>query len=79
MQITELANQTNTSTDRIRYLETKGFVHSNLRRIKVRQVRNYPDEEVVKVRLIIKYFEQGFNYDMAYQKAMEELQQPRLA
>ena len=78
MQITELARQANTSTDRIRYLERKGFVRANLRRIKVREVRDYTDEEVEKIRLIIKFFRAGFNYDMAYEKALEESRQPRL-
>ena len=78
MRITELAKRAITNTDRIRYLEAKGFVRSNLRQIKVREVRDYPDEEVEKVRLIIKYFSEGYNYDMSYEKVMEELQQPRL-
>ena len=41
-------------------------------------MRHYSDAEVSKAEMIMKYLEQGFKYDTAYEKAAEELQRPRL-
>jgi hypothetical protein len=47
-------------------------------RLKMRRVKDYSATEVHKIEHIMKYLDQGFKYDIAYQKAMEELAQPRL-
>ena len=78
MYITELAKDTGASVDQIRYLEKKGFVESTWMKLRKRKVRYYSEEEATKVRLIIKYLDQGFRYDVAYEKAIEEIQSPQL-
>ena len=78
MHITELAKDTGASVDQIRYLEKKGFVESTWMKLRKRKVRFYSEEEATKVRLIIKYLDQGFRYDVAYEKAIEEIQSPQL-
>ncbi len=78
MYITELAKDTGTSVDQIRYLEKKGFVESTWMKLRKRKVRFYSEEEATKVRLIIKYLDQGFRYNVAYEKATEEIKNPQL-
>ncbi len=78
MYITKLAKDTGASVDQIRYLEKKGFVESTWMKLRKRKVRYYSEEEATKVRLIIKYLDQGFRHDVAYEKAIEEIQSPQL-
>lgn len=78
MYITKLAKDIGTSVDQIRYLEKKGFVESTWMKLRKRKVRYYSEEEVTKVRLIIKYLDQGFRYDVAYEKTTEEIRSPQL-
>ena len=42
------------------------------------ETREYTEEEFRKLELIWKYLQNGFKYKIAYQKAMEELQNPKL-
>ena len=78
MHITELARRTGGTIDQIRYLERKGYIEPSWVQLKNRHVRDYPESEVKKVEIVVKYLHQGFRYDVAYQKAMEEIQSPRL-
>ena len=76
--ITELARKTGASVDEIRYLERKGFVSPVRAKLKRRRVRKYQDADIRKMQLTIKYRREGFTWDVAFQKALEELQNPRL-
>ena len=78
MYITELSRGTGASLDQIRYLEKKGFVISTWMKLRKRKVRFYSEEEAIKVRSIVKYLNQGFRYDVAHEKAIEEIQHPHL-
>ena len=78
IRITELARRTGASVDELRYLERKGFVSPMRARLKRREVRQYQDRDVPKLQLTIKYRRQGFTWDVAFEKALEELQSPRL-
>ncbi len=78
MYITELAKDSGASVDQIRYLEKKGFVESTWIKLRKRKVRFYSKEEATKVRLIIKYLDQGFRYDVANEKATKDIQNPQL-
>lgn len=78
MGITEMSRLTGASTDELRYMERKGFLSCGARRLKSRQVRDYPESEVEKARLIIKYRRLGFTWDAASGKALEELANPPL-
>lgn len=78
MRITEVAKSTGATPDQVRYLEKKKYIRSRWKLLKTRRVRDYSTTEMHKIAPIIKYLDQAFKYDIAYQKAMEELAQPRL-
>ena len=78
MRITKMSRLTGASTDELRYMEKKGFLTSRGHSIKSRQVRDYPEPEVSKARLIAKYRKLGFTWDTAFKKAMEEMTNPPL-
>jgi DNA-binding transcriptional MerR regulator len=78
MRITEMSRATGASADEIRYMERKGFLDSAVTRLRRRKVRNYQEADIRKVKLIIKYRRQGFTWDMAFKKAMLDLQNPPL-
>jgi DNA-binding transcriptional MerR regulator len=78
MRITEMSRLTGTSPDELRYMERKGFLTSGLIKLKSRKVRDYPESELRKVKLIVKYRELGFTWDVAFKKALEELANPPL-
>jgi len=78
MHITELAKITGASVDELRYMERKGFINAARAKIKKREVRQYRDGEMRKVKLIVKYRRLGFTWDAAYQKARRELENPPL-
>jgi len=78
IRITELAKKTGATVDELHYLEKKGFVSSKPLELKQRRVRQYPDADILKLQLTIKYRRQGFTWDAAYQRALQELENPRL-
>ncbi len=78
MRITEFARKTGATTDELRYIEKKGFLFSRRSRLKQREVRQYEDSEIRKIELIIKYRRQGFTWDTAFKKALQELEKPSL-
>jgi len=78
LRITELARKTGASVDEVHYLEKKGFVQSVKSKLTEREVRHFQDTDVRKVELIIKYRRKGFTWDMAFQKAEQELNNPTL-
>ena len=78
LRITELARKTGASVDEVHYLEKKGFVQSVKSKLTEREVRHFQDTDVRKVELIIKYRRQGFTWDVAFQKAEQELNNPTL-
>jgi DNA-binding transcriptional MerR regulator len=78
LRITELARKTGASVDEIHYLEKKGFVQSIKSRLTKRDVRHFQEADTRKIQLIIKYRRQGFTWDVAFQKAQQELNKPTL-
>ena len=78
MRISELAKESGASTDLIRYFETKGFINPRLVRIRTRKVRDYSQEQVELVKLIVEYIDEGFRHDTAYTKAVDHINNPRL-
>ncbi|MBE7415311.1 MAG: hypothetical protein HS130_08805 [Deltaproteobacteria bacterium] len=60
------------------YLEQKGFIKPRKILIGDKEFREYSEEDVKKVEFIWKYLKKGFKYKIAYEKAMEELQNPQL-
>lgn len=78
IRITEMARQTGASVDELRYIERKGFIKSLRSRLKQREVRQYNDTDTFKIKLIIKYRRQGYTWDTAIKKTLQELEKPTL-
>ena len=78
VRITDLARTTGASVDELRYIERKGYLSPVKALLKRRKVRRYKDADVRKAQLIIKYRRHGFTWDMSFQKAMLELENPPL-
>jgi len=78
MRITDVAKLIGVMPDEIRWLEKKGYIKPTWKTLKKRQVRDYPEIEVDKIKLIVKYRREGFEHEVAYQKAKEEWEHPRL-
>ncbi len=78
IRITELAKRTGATVDELRYLERKKLLDPSRMLLKQRKVRQYHDDDIRKVELIIKYRRQGFTWDVASQKAMQEMENPHL-
>lgn len=77
-RITETARLTGASVDEVRYLEQKGFLSSVRTRLQRREVRQFAESDVEKLRLAIKYRRQGYTWDVACEKARSELRSPTL-
>jgi DNA-binding transcriptional MerR regulator len=78
MRFTEFARKTGATIYLLRYIEKKGFITSGRTRLKRREVRQYQETDVRKIELIIKYRRQGFTWDTAYNKALQEMEKPSL-
>ncbi|MDD5082468.1 MAG: MerR family transcriptional regulator [Dehalococcoidales bacterium] len=78
IRITQFSRVTGASVDELHYMEKKGFIRPNRTRLKRREVRQYPKEQVQQVKLILKYRREGFTWDAAFEKARGELQKPTL-
>jgi DNA-binding transcriptional MerR regulator len=74
----EVVSEVGIPRQKLYYLEQKAFVKPETERRGEKTFRFYPDGEVEKVRAIWKYLRQGFRYRAAYERALEELKQPRL-
>lgn len=78
LRITGLARQTGATVDEIHYLEKKGILKSTKVKLKQRVVRQFSEESVRIIELIIKYRRQGFTWNVAYEKARLEIERPAL-
>lgn len=56
------------------YLEQKGFVEPTTEQRGEKLFRYYSQSEVEKIQLIWKYWQEGFRYRVAYQKALHDLE-----
>ncbi len=74
----EVVNEVGIPRQKLYYLEQKAFVKPETERRGEKTFRFYPDREVEKIRAIWKYLRQGYRYRAAYERALEELKQPRL-
>jgi DNA-binding transcriptional MerR regulator len=78
LRITELARHTGASVDEIHYLEKKGIIKSRKVKLTRRDVRQFEEPIVRVVSLIIKYRRQGFTWNVAHEKARQEINKPSL-
>lgn len=78
IRITEMARRTGATPDQIRYLEKKGYVESHRLPVKDRIVRHYEESEIPVIENIVRYLNEGFRYEAAYERALQDTQNPRL-
>jgi len=78
MRTSDILKKLNIPRHKLYYLEQKGYIKPKRIPMGELESREYSDEEFRKLELIWKYLQSGFKYKIAYQKAMEELQCPKL-
>ena len=69
----EVVEEIGIPRQKLYYLEQKGFVEPITEQRGEKLFRYYSQSEVKKIRLIWKYWQQGFRYRAAYQKALRDL------
>ncbi len=77
MRITYVSRLTGLSPDQIRYMEQKRYIQSGMKVIKTRKVRDYSSDDVSLLQSISNYLSQGYRYEVAYAKALEDKANPR--
>lgn len=75
MKTADVLREVKIPRDKLYYLENKGYIKPRRIPKGEMEVREYSQEDVVKIKLIWKYLQQGFKHRIAYQKALEELEQ----
>ena len=78
MRTSEVLKKLNIPRHKLYYLEQKGYIRPKRTQMGELETREYSEEEFKKLELIWKYLQGGFKYKIAYQKALEELQNPKL-
>ena len=78
LHITELAKHTGATVDEIRYLEKKGFITPERTRLNTREIRQYLEQDIRTIEIITKYRRLGFTWNVAFQKARQEIDKPAL-
>lgn len=79
MRTPDLLAKIDIPRQKLYYLEQKGFIRPQKITIGDKEFREYSEEDVRKVEYIWKYLKKGFKYKIAYEKAMEEIQNPQLS
>jgi len=74
----DLLSRVDIPRQKLYYLEQKGFISPKKRQIGEKEFREYSEADLVRVEFIWKYLKKGFKYRVAFEKAMEELQNPEL-
>ncbi len=78
MKTSQLVKKLQITRDTLYYLEKKGFIEPEKTRAGKKLLREYSEKDVRKVELIWKHLKMGFKYEVAYEKALEELNNPGL-
>ena len=78
MRITEVARHLGVMPDEIRWFERKGYVEPTWTAFGNRRVRDYPEDQVRRIQVIVKYRREGYEHAAAYEKALQELENPRM-
>jgi DNA-binding transcriptional MerR regulator len=78
VKTSQLVKELQITRDTLYYLEKKGFITPKKRKAGKKLIRDYSEVDVRKVELIWKYLKMGFKYEVAYEKALEQLNNPEL-
>ena len=78
MRTKEVLEKIDIPRDRLYYLEYKGFIKPKRIPMGEIEAREFSDGDFHKIQVIWKYLKQGFKYRVAYEKAVEKLNNPQL-
>jgi len=78
MRTSDILKKLNIPRHKLYYLEQKGYIKPKRIPMGELESREYSDEEFRKLELIWKYLQSGFKHKIAYEKAMEEMESPKL-
>ena len=73
MRTQELLAKIDIRSNKLYYLEQKGYIKPHKTVIGEKEFREYSEEDVKKVECLWKYLKKGFKYKIAFEKAMEEI------
>ena len=77
MRTSDILKKLSIPRHKLYYLEQKGYIKP--KRIPMGELgaREYSEEDFRMLELIWKYLQNGFKHRIAYQKALEDLQNPK--
>jgi DNA-binding transcriptional MerR regulator len=78
IRTSDILKKLNIPRHKLYYLEQKGYIKPKRIPMGELETREYSDEDFRKLELIWKYLQSGFKHKIAYEKALEELQHPKL-
>ena len=78
MRTSDILKKLSIPRHKLYYLEQKGYIKPKRIPMGELEAREYSEEDFKKLELIWKYLQSGFKHKIAYQKALEELQSPKL-
>jgi len=78
VRTSDVLKKLNIPRHKLYYLEQKGYIKPKRIPMGELEAREYSEEDFRRLELIWKYLQSGFKHKIAYQKAMEELQSPKL-
>lgn len=79
MRTSDILKKLNIPRHKLYYLEQKGYIKPRRIPMGELEAREYSEDDFKKLELIWKYLQSGFKHKIALQKAMEELQSPKLS
>lgn len=78
IRTSDILKKLNIPRHKLYYLEQKGYIRPKRIPMGELEAREYSEEEFKKLELIWKYLQSGFKHKIAYEKALEELESPKL-
>jgi len=78
MRTSDILKKLSIPRHKLYYLEQKGYIKPKRIPMGELESREYSDEEFRKLELIWKFLQRGFKHKIAYEKAMEEMENPKL-
>jgi len=73
MKTVDILEQIDIPRHKLYYLEQKGYIRPRRIPMGDLEAREYSPEDAARIKLIWKYLKKGFKHNVAYRKAMEEM------
>lgn len=77
MRTSDILEKLSIPRHKLYYLEQKGYIRPKRIPMGELEAREYSEEDFRMLELIWKYLQSGFKHRIAYQKALEDLQNPK--